>query len=226
MSAPVAVSEAVVRVEQRGSERASAVAADEEVNIAYVVGLEHDDNRRWCGIQSSPRFVGIGLGCERIEQRDLTASDGVRRRHRSAEVALRLPSGAAKLQVISHTPAPFAGLTRSPAGHELPGPLTCRSAAGVNSSSVTCQKRRDPSPESRRRSPANRSVCWNFKPDSIGGLTLKVSQKLVAVVARPDPPAAARSGTALQAAPPRATAADLTPQLAVTDVPTHQRPIT
>jgi hypothetical protein len=54
-------------------ERSGAVAANEEVDIANVIGLEDGDDRRWPRVEPGPDLPRVVRWRERVEERDLTA---------------------------------------------------------------------------------------------------------------------------------------------------------
>ena len=59
--------------EEPWAEGTAAVAAHEEVDVADVVGLEDDDERRRAGIEPHPHLVVVLGRSERVEQRHLAA---------------------------------------------------------------------------------------------------------------------------------------------------------
>jgi hypothetical protein len=69
----------VVAEEEIRAERACAVAPSEEVDVAHVIGLEHDNDRRRSCLEPLPDVVVVGLRRERVEEDDLALRLDARR---------------------------------------------------------------------------------------------------------------------------------------------------
>jgi len=93
----------VVPPEEVRPERPRAVALDEEVDVADVVGLENHDERRRVRVEALPDLGRLRRLCERVEQRDLAARLDARRGD------LRLPAGRRPPVGVLAPPEPKAG---------------------------------------------------------------------------------------------------------------------
>ena len=77
--------------EEGGPERARAVPAHEEVDVADVVRLEDDDERRRVSVQSLPDLRRLCRRRNRVEQRDLAAGCDAGRGHQGFPTGVRVP---------------------------------------------------------------------------------------------------------------------------------------
>jgi hypothetical protein len=83
----------VIAPEERRAERAGAVAAHEDVDVADVVRLEDNGDRRQARVEPLPHVARvIGRG-ERIEDQPLAARLDERRRDQRLPLEVRVPGG-------------------------------------------------------------------------------------------------------------------------------------
>ena len=81
----------VAAPEEVGAEGAGPVAAYEEVDVADVIRLEDDDERRRASVESSPDVRPVVGRRERVEERDLPAGFDARGGHQRFPVESGLP---------------------------------------------------------------------------------------------------------------------------------------
>jgi len=83
----------VASPEEPGAESARAVPLDEEVDIAYVIRLEDDDQRRRARIEPLPDIGRFPRRRDGIDQRDLAAGGHARRGDDAFPARFRAPVG-------------------------------------------------------------------------------------------------------------------------------------
>jgi hypothetical protein len=93
----------VVGEEELGAERASPVAPREEVDVAHVVGLEHDDSGRRARVQPFPDLAGFLGRRERVEDGHFATRFDAGRGDERLPLGLRRPVG------MLGSPEPEAG---------------------------------------------------------------------------------------------------------------------